>query len=79
MKKFLCMFLTACLLVALLFLGACAPGKNGQGNGADPVSYTHLDVYKRQPVLRAEGNIAAVKENAAAVNVVNSRNAVDQR
>ena len=24
----------------------------GMGNGADPVSYTHLDVYKRQSFLK---------------------------
>ena len=46
MKKFLCMFLAACLLVALLFLGACAPGKDGQGNGADPADDVGVELKK---------------------------------
>ncbi len=36
MKKVITVFLSACLLVALLLLGACTPDKNGGGNGENP-------------------------------------------
>ncbi len=35
MKKVIMVFLSACLLVALLFSGACTPDKNGEGNGGN--------------------------------------------
>ena len=37
------------LLLALAGLSACAPS-SASDDSAAPVSYTHLDVYKRQPV-----------------------------
>ena len=45
------------------------PSQSGQGRSLEPVSYTHLDVYKRQPVKCDErGNIdmADLKSQAEA-------------
>ena len=37
----------------------------GTGHPANAVSYTHLDVYKRQAQRLAEGRTQAARDNAA--------------
>ena len=39
-----------------------APGELGESHDAKPVSYTHLDVYKRQPYLRLHGVLAGAEK-----------------
>ena len=51
MKKYVLSMLLALCLIAALLPGTPAAAEDG--HGTNPVSYTHLDVYKRQSIVRS--------------------------
>ena len=56
MKKLLAVSLTAALMLGTMTMTGCGAGGEDKPT---PVSYTHLDVYKRQPPYRSCGYLWA--------------------
>ena len=56
MQKKLCLALNLKRVTAPVFVDP-ASGLNDDLNGVEPVSYTHLDVYKRQMLYRRENAV----------------------